>query len=42
VTDLDFQAFDVIQLDRMVKRITDWYGRLATQILLSTVWADTP
>jgi hypothetical protein len=30
VADLDFKAFDVKQLDRMTRRITNWYMRLAT------------
>jgi hypothetical protein len=37
VADLDFQPFDVKQLDRMTRRITNWYRRLATTVLTDAV-----
>ncbi len=33
VAELDFQAFTTKQLDHLIKRITDWYKRLAGTVL---------
>jgi hypothetical protein len=32
VVDLDFKPFDTRQLDRVIRRITNWYNRLAADI----------
>lgn len=34
VDELDFKVFDLKQLDRMTKRITDWYKRLALTLVI--------
>ncbi len=37
VADLDFKPFDTKQLDRVIRRITKWYKRLAADIRPETV-----
>jgi hypothetical protein len=32
VADLDFKPFDTKQLDTVIRRITNWYKRLAAEI----------
>jgi hypothetical protein len=42
VADLDFKPFDTKQLDRVTRRITNWYKRLATDIRPSVAEIGSP
>jgi hypothetical protein len=42
VAGLDFKEFDIKQLDRMTKRISDWYKRLATTIMRGPGEIESP
>jgi hypothetical protein len=41
VADLDFQPFDTKQLDRVIRRVTNWYKRLGADIRPDTAEIDS-